>query len=132
MAKKRKPSRRRRASVRGLNSKDASGFLMQAALGALGAIVFKKVVSAVLPAEQAQYANYALVAGGVGAALLVKNPTIAAAGLGAATVALSNIGEDLVDGQAATNGLGLLRPGVPSVRIGEPFNNPAGMKVNYV
>lgn len=124
MAKKRKSTRRRRASVRGLNSKDAGSFLMKGVLpGAAGAVILKMVVDKVLPAEYAQHSNYALLAAGLGAALLVKNPMVQAAGLGAAIVSASNIGQDLVDGQAVS-GLGLLRPGVPSVRIAEPRYSP--------
>lgn len=132
MAKKRK-STRRRASVRGLSSKDATGLLMGGILpGAAGAIILKMVIQKVLPAEYAQHSNYALAAAGLGAALLLKNPMAKAAGLGAATVAMANVGQDLVDGQTAVTGLGLLRPGVPSYRIGEvDFNQAPGATVQY-
>lgn len=130
MAKKRKTTRRR-SRVSGLNTKQAGGLLMQSALGAVGAIIIKKIADQLLPAEYAAQSNYAIAAAGLGLALLVKNPSAAAAGAGAVTVSLYNIGQDLADGQSVT-GLGLLRPGVPSFRIGEPFNDPAGMKVNYV
>lgn len=135
--KKRRTSRRR-ASVRGLNTKDAGSLIMQGVLpGALGAILAKKAVEYFLPAQYAQYSNYAIGAVGIGAALMVKSPLAKAAGLGAATVAGSNIVADLVDGQSVS-GLGLLAPGVPSVRIAEqqyttvprwsPFNDN-GIKV---
>lgn len=120
MAKKRKVTRRRRASVRGLNTKDAGGLLMSGVLpGAVGAIVIQKIVQMVLPAQYAQYSNYAVGLGGVLVAIMVKNPMAKAAGLGAAIVAGANVGSDLVDGQVA--GLGLLPPGVPSVRIADGY-----------
>lgn len=134
MAKKRKTThRRRRASVRGLSTKDAGSLLMKGALpGAAGAIILKMVLDKVLPAQYAAQSNYALAGAGVLAALLVKNPLVQAGGLGAATVAFTAIGQDLVDGQTPVSGLGLLRPGVPSYRIGESFNDPNGLNVNYV
>ena len=118
MAKKRKSTTRRRsASVRGLNTKDAGGLIMNGVLpGAVGAIVIKKILDMVLPAEYAQYSNYAVAAAGIGTAIALKNPMAKAAGLGAATVAASNIVQDLVDGQGVS-GLGLLAPGIPSARI---------------
>ena len=127
---KRKVTRRRRASVRGLNTKDAGSLIMSGVLpGAIGAIVVKKVVEMLLPAEYAQYSNYAVALAGVGVAIAVKNPMAKAAGVGAAIVAASNVGQDLVDGQSIT-GLGLLAPGVPSARIAagyqprySPFND---------
>lgn len=126
MAKKRKTTRRRRASVRGLNTKDAGSILMNGVLpGAIGAIIVKKIVDMLLPAEYAQYSNYAVGAAGLGVALLVKNPMAKAAGLGAATIAAANVANDLVDGQIT--GLGLLPPGVPAVRLAERYDPNSGV-----
>lgn len=117
MAKRKSTKRRRPVSVRGLNTKDAGGLIMSGVLpGAAGAIVLKMILEKILPAEYSQYSNYALGIAGIGAAIVLKNPMVKAAGLGAAIVAASNIGQDLVDGQPVS-GLGLLAPGVPSARI---------------
>lgn len=116
MAKKRKTTRRRRASVRGLNTNDAGALLMKGVLpGAAGAIILNKIVQNLLPVEYAQYSNYAVGLAGLGVALMVKNPMAKAAGLGAATLAATNVGMDLVDGQASA--MGLLPPGTPSARV---------------
>ena len=118
MAKKRKTTRRRRASVRGLNTKDAGGLLMKGVLpGAVGAVIAKMAIEKFLPAEYQQHGNYALVALGLSASLLVKNPMVQAAGLGASIVGATAIGQDLVDGQA----IGLYPPGQPSVRIAAQY-----------
>ena len=76
------------------------------------------LVDKVLPAEYAAQSNYAILGAGILAALMAPNSMIQAAGAGAAIVATSRVVQDLVDGQEATaTGLGLLRPGVPAVRI---------------
>ena len=125
MAQKKK-SMKRKAGVRGFSGKDAGSILMKGALpGAAGAIILKMILGKILPAQYAQYSNYALAGAGVLAAIMVKNPMFQAAGLGAATVAFSAIGEDLVDGQVT--GLGLLAPGVPSVRIAQRYNASNGV-----
>lgn len=108
MAKK-KSSRRRRSSVRGLNQKDFQGMATGALIGAIGAVLAKKILENVLPAEYAQHLNYAQVGTGILLSLATKNAMAISAGLGAATVGLSNVVEDLADGQMA--GLGLIPPG---------------------
>jgi len=127
MKKHRKTRKTRRASVRGINTKDAGSLLTGGVLpGALGAIALKWAVDKFLPAEYAPQSNYVIGGLGVLLALTMKNPMAKAAGLGAAVVAGANIGQDLVDGQDPTGGrVGLLAPGVPSVRIagGAPANS---------
>ena len=119
MAKKKSTRRRRRSSVRGLSSGDAGKVITQTVLpGAIGAIAARMLVDKVLPAEYAAQSNYAILGAGILAALMAPNSMIQAAGAGAAIVATSRVVQDLVDGQEATaTGLGLLRPGVPAVRI---------------
>lgn len=107
MAKKRKVTRRRRARVSGLNSKDMGGIATNALIGGVGAFALKMVAEKVLPAEYAQYSNYIITAGGIAIAATVKNPMVQAAGLGAATVGAANIVSDLADGQS----INLLPPG---------------------
>lgn len=110
MAKKRKVTRRRRASVRDLNSKDITGIATSAVLGGAGAVVLGMILDKVVPAEQAQYNHYIKIAAGVALAAMTKNTYLQAAGLGAATVGAASVVADLTDGAAVT-GMGLLRPG---------------------
>lgn len=120
MKRKTHHRRRRHSGVHGLSGKDAGSLLVNGVLpGAVGAIVIKKLTDHLLPANYAQYSNYAIAGVGILAALMVKNPMVKAAGLGAATVAAANVGQDLVDGQAAS--MGLLPPGQPSTYIAAPL-----------
>lgn len=112
MAKRKSPRRRRRIS--GLNSKDIQGVATSAVLGGAGAVVLKMILDKVLPAEYAAHTHYAQIGGGILLATMSKNTMLQAAGLGAATVGAAAVVTDLTDGVA---GLGLLPPGVPSVRI---------------
>lgn len=116
MAKKRKSSpRRRRASVRGLNTKDITGVATSAVLGGAGAVVLKMVMDRVLPAEYAAHTHYAQIAAGVLVAAMSKNSYLQAAGLGAATVGAAAVVGDLTDGVAGVN---LLAPGgMPQYRV---------------
>lgn len=110
--------RRRRAHVRGLSTKDAGSLLVNGVLpGAVGAIVLKKLADSFLPEKQQKYSNYVIGGAGLLAALMINNPMVKAAGLGAATVAAANVGQDLVDGQSKNAGLGLLPPGQPSAYV---------------
>ena len=112
MANKKKATRRRRRSgVHGANSSDIQGLATAAFIGGAGAIVLKKVLDAVLPADYTQYTSYAQIAAGVLVGSMSKNPMLQGAALGASTVGAYNVVQDLVDGQTATNGLGLLAPG---------------------
>lgn len=113
MAKKRKAPRRRRR-ISGFNSKDIQGVATSAVLGGAGAVVLKMILDKALPAEYAAYTHYAQIGAGILLTAMSKNTMIQAAGLGAATVGAAAVVTDLTDG---VNGLGLLPPGVPSVRI---------------
>lgn len=128
MAKKRKATRRRRSRVNGLDTSGVQGMAIGALLGAIGAVVTKKVLEQVLPAEYAQHLNYAQIGTGLFLSMVTKNPMLMSAGLGAATVGGANVVGDLADGQAIT-GLGLLAPGKnynPSLYPGMQ-NSPMGI-----
>lgn len=69
-----------------------------------------------------QYANY--LALGLGAVLGTQKGMLAKLGLGMAVKGASGVVADLMDGSGGVQGLGLLPPGVPSVRIsgyGDPM-----------
>ena len=84
-------------------------------VGGVGAVLLKKGLEHFLPAQYAQYSNYA----GLGVSILLlgftKNKMVQNAAAGAGVVSAYNIVSDLADGQGA--GVHLLPPGVPSVRI---------------
>jgi hypothetical protein len=99
--------------------------------GAAGAIILKKIMDAVLPDDYKDYSMYAIGGAGLLAALMIKNPLIQAAGIGAATVSVANLGEDFVNGGDFKHGLGLYPPGQPSTFIAanyrprySPLNGP--------
>lgn len=130
---KRKVTRRRRRSIRGLNSKDIQGIAIGAVIGGAGAVVLDMILDKVLPvdSEMRKQMHYIKIAAGIGLAAASKNSMVQAAGLGAATVGATAVISDLTDG-TAVSGLGLLRPGAPSYRIsGGEFNAAPDMKVNY-
>jgi hypothetical protein len=118
--KKRKPMarKRRNSRVSGLNTKDvgsvAQNWVLPGIAGAVAATYLDK-----LPYldKHPQYVNYAAIAGGLALAVATKNPMAIAAGIGMAISGGAAVANDLLDGQGGPKTLGLLPPGVPSLRI---------------
>jgi hypothetical protein len=114
---KRSMKRRRRSRVSGLNSKDigsvATKYVLPGIAGAIAASFLKK-----LPFldkdENKEYRNYAAIVGGLVLTASTKNPMLQAAGIGMAIKGGTAVAVDLLP---ESLGIGLLPPGVPSVRI---------------
>ncbi len=104
-------TKRRRRSIRGLNSSGIQSTVTAAALGGVGAVVFGIALEKILPAEYIKYSHYAKIVGGALMASMSKNKMVQAAGLGAATVGAASVVSDLTDGVNGVSGLGLIRPG---------------------
>jgi len=114
MAKRKKGTKRRHRSIRGLNTGDAGAFATQTLLpGILGAIAANHLDKLPFLKDNPRYVNYAGIVLGSVAAIATKQPMLQAAGVGMAIVSSAAVANDLLDGQA-TNGLGLLYPGQAS------------------
>lgn len=106
--------RRRRSRVSGINSKDIGSVATQYVLpGVAGAIAAGFLTKLPFLSSNPQYTNYAAIVGGVVLAASSRNTMLQAAGVGMAIKGGAAVAGDLLDGQ----GVGLLPPGVPSVRI---------------
>lgn len=119
--------RRRRSRVSGLNSKEIGGVATSLLLpGIAGAIAGTYLNKLPFLSSNPQYVNYAAVGIGLVLATSMKNPMVKAAGVGMAIGGGKAVAQDLLDGQ----GVGLLPPGVPSVRLSglsNPANNVPGV-----
>ena len=115
MAKKRS----KRRGIRGFSTGDIQSVATQTVIpGIIGAIGANYLDKLPFLKDNPQYSNYGGIAIGLLLATMTKNPMIQAAGVGLSIVSGGRVAGDLLDGQAATNGLGrLLPPGTPSVMI---------------
>lgn len=110
--KSKKTMKRRRIS--GISKKGISKLVTEDLLPVTAGYVAGKYIPGLILKNQPQYENYLALAAG---ALLgaTQKGMVAKLGLGMAVKGAAGVVGDLMDG--SVNGLGLLPPGVPSVRI---------------
>ena len=111
--KTKKTMKRRRIS--GINKKGIGKMLTEDLLPITAGFVAGNFLPTLVLKNNPQYANY--LALGLGAVLGTQKGMLAKLGLGMAVKGASGVVADLMDGSGGVQGLGLLPPGVPSVRI---------------
>ncbi len=117
--KTKKTMKRRRIS--GINKKGIGKMLTEDLLPITAGYVAGNFLPTLVLKNNPQYANY--LALGLGAVLGTQKGMLAKLGLGMAVKGASGVVADLMDG-SGVSGMGLLPPGVPSVRIsgyGDPM-----------
>jgi len=111
---KKKTMKRRRIS--GINQKGIGKMVTEDLLPITAGFVAGNFLPGLVLKNSPQYGNY--LALGLGALLgASQKGMLAKVGLGMAVKGASGVVADLMDGSGSVQGLGLLPPGVPSVRI---------------